>query len=106
MKDILPLENIEELRRREGIEDVELQEEIRCLHVGDLVKLTLLTGATPFAGEPLLIRVTSMKGRSFRGKLTNKPSSPGLANLRVGSLIAFTAGHIHSVPKGQPAQKG
>ena len=37
MQKTVEIENIEEMRRREGIEDVELREEIRGLRVGDFV---------------------------------------------------------------------
>src|SRR5438477_584590 len=53
------IENIEELRRREGIDDVELREEVRGLGVGDVVMLTFLTGTNSFAGETLPVRITS-----------------------------------------------
>src|SRR4051794_12299675 len=71
------IENIEEMRRREGIEDVELREEIRGLRVGDIVKLTFLTGSHSF--ETLLVRITSIRGAAFRGKLANGPTSAGLS---------------------------
>jgi len=43
----IEIENIEKLRLREGIKDVELRRAIRGLRAGDYVKLTLLTGAAP-----------------------------------------------------------
>jgi len=94
------IENIEERRYQVGIDDVVLREDIRGLAVGDLVKLTLLTGAGSFAGETVLVRITSIKGAAFRGKLVCKPASTGLSRLGVGSLIAFAAAHIHSLPRG------
>jgi hypothetical protein len=105
MRKPIEIENIEELRRREGIEDIALREGIRGLGIGDFVKVTLLTGRTPATGETLLVRITSIKGPAFRGKLASKPVSPGLATLRVGSQLAFTAAHIHSLLKGQPARE-
>jgi hypothetical protein len=100
MRHPVEIENIEEMRRREGIEDVELREEIRGLRVGDLVKLTFLTGA--HSSETLLVRITSIRGAAFRGKLANGPTSAGLSSLRVGSPVAFTAAHIHSLPRKRP----
>jgi len=100
MRKPIQIENIEEMRRREGIDDVELREQIRRLGVGDFIKLTLLTGRTPGTGETLLVRITSIKGPAFRGKLASKPAVPGLSKLQVGSPLAFTAAHIHSLLKG------
>jgi hypothetical protein len=103
MRKLVEIENIEEMRRQAGIDDVELREEIRGLEIGDLVKLTLLTGTNSSARETLLVRITSIRGSMFRGKLANKPATTGLSKLRVGSHVAFTPAHIHSVAKGQPA---
>ena len=94
----MEIENIEEMRLREGIDDVELREEIRRLSVGDLVNLTLLGGAKS-AGENGVIRITSIRGNAFRGKLVNRLTSPGLAGVPIGTLVVFTAGHIHSLPR-------
>ncbi len=91
------IENIEEMRRREGIEDVELWDEIRNLQVGDFVKLTFLAG--PRAAETLLVRITSIRGSSFRGKLANGPTSAGLSRLRAGLPVTFTPVHIHSLAR-------
>ena len=102
MRNPAAIENIEEMRRREGIEDVELREEIRALAVGDFVKLTFLGGANSSAGETLPVRITRIRGSAFRGELATRPTSAGLAGLRVGSPVAFTAAHIHSKPKGRP----
>jgi hypothetical protein len=102
MRSTVAIENIEEMRRREGIEDVGLREEIDGLRVGDFVKLTFLTGTRPPAGETLLVRITRIRGDSFRGKLASRPAYRGLSGLRVGTPVVFTAAHIHSLPKGQP----
>jgi hypothetical protein len=96
MRDRIVIENIEEMRRQEGIEDVELREQIRGLQVGDFVKLTLLAGAIGF--ETLAVRITSIRGAAFRGKLVSRPTLAGLARLRAGFPLAFTTDHIHSVP--------
>jgi hypothetical protein len=101
MRNSVEIENIEELRRLEGIEDVELRQEIRGLNVGDSVRLTFLAGATSLARETLLVRITRIDGYTFRGKLAKSPASTGLANLRAGSFVAFTTAHIHSLAKGQ-----
>jgi hypothetical protein len=88
-------------RRREGIDDVELWEAICGLEIGDFVRLTFLSRTRPFAGETLLVRITSIKGDGFRGKLAQRPALTSLSNLRAGSPVAFTKAHIHSVPKEQ-----
>ena len=93
------IENIEALRRRQGIEDVELRNEVRELAVGDVVVLTLLPGTDGCAGDSVRVRITSITGSAFRGKLLGKPVSAGLEQLHVGSPVTFTAAHIHSVPK-------
>jgi hypothetical protein len=101
MRQPIAIENIEEMRRREGIKDVELRKAIRGLEVGDFVKITLLTGAPSSAGETLLVEITGIKGREFLGKLTSRPTSAGLSKLKAGSPLTFTTAHIHSLRKGQ-----
>jgi hypothetical protein len=103
MRKPIEIENIEEMRLRAGIDDVELRQEIRGLRIGDLVKLTLMTGAKSCVGETVFVRITSIKGNEFRGKLAQRPASAGPSKLRVGLAVAFTTAHIHSLPKEQPA---
>src|SRR5581483_5049135 len=64
-------ENIEELRRRAGIEDVELREAIRGLRVGDFVRITPLTGGRSSPGHTLLARITRIESDGFRGKVAD-----------------------------------
>jgi hypothetical protein len=99
MRKCVQIENIEEMRRRQGIEDVKLHEDIGRLRPGDLVNVTFLSGPTSF--ETLVVRITSVRGTAFPGKLVGEPDAPGLAGLRVGSPIAFGADRIHSIPGGQ-----
>jgi hypothetical protein len=101
MRNPVKIENIEELRRRQGIDDDELRKEIRGLAIGDVVKLTHLTGAEELTGETLLVRITSIRGSKFRGKLASQPVAAGPSELVVGSPVAFTTAHIHSLAKGQ-----
>jgi hypothetical protein len=101
MHKLAEIENIEELRRRQGIDDHELREEIGRLGVGDIVKITFLSGNIPPSAETLSVRVTSIRGLAFRGKLASKPDSVGLSRLRIGAPVAFHAADIHSIPKGQ-----
>ena len=101
MPKLIEIENIEEMRLREGIVDVELRDQIRGLQIGDLVKVTLLAMAKSGTGETVLVQITSIRGNGFRGKLTRRPVSVGLSKLRAGLPIAFTKAHIHSIPKEQ-----
>src|SRR4051812_26246795 len=90
MRDSVAIENIEALRRLEGIDDVELREEIRGLEIGDRVNLTLVAGGKAPAGETLLGRVTRIRGPPFRGKLATQPAPPRPSQPRVGAARAFT----------------
>src|SRR5690349_3332486 len=101
MRNDIRFENIEQMRRRVDIDDVELRDEIRGLAIGDFVKLTPLTGAKSF--ETLLVRITDIRGSAFRGELAERPAAAGLAKLRVGSPVAFTTAHIHSLPQRRPS---
>ena len=100
MDNPVEIQDIEEMRRKEGIDDVRLRVEIRGLKVGDLVKLSLATGMASF--ETLAVRITSSRGSAFRGKLANRPSSAGLLKLSAGPSIALTTAHIHSIAKMAP----
>jgi hypothetical protein len=97
------IENIEQLRRQEGIDDVELRDEIRRLHPGNMVKISLVTG--PNTRETLKVRITSINGTAFRGKLVDRPTAKSLDQLQVGSPLTFTAEHIHSIPKAAPVAR-
>ncbi len=94
MQTTVEIENIEEMRRQEGIDDVELRVEIRALKVGDFVRLTFLTSKTSF--ETVLIRITSIRGTAFRGKFAKRPISASLRK-RTGAPVVFSAAHIHSL---------
>ena len=99
------IENIEELRLQEGIDDVVLREEIRALAVGDFVKLTFLAADKAHTRETLRVRITSIRGGGFRGKLADKPALSGLSTLRIGSTLVFTSACIHSVLKRREAHE-
>jgi hypothetical protein len=99
MPKTVEIENIEEMRLREGIDDVELRQKIRGLRVGDSVQLTFRAATASSTGETLSVRITSIRGSTFRGKLAKTPASPGLTTLHAGSTIAFTTDQIHSLPK-------
>lgn len=103
MHNLIKIENIEGMRRREGIYDVALWDEIQALKAGEWVRLTFLSDKSPAAGEMVLVRITSIKGDVFRGKLATRPSLADLSELRSGSLITFSREHIHSVVKEPPA---
>jgi hypothetical protein len=98
MSQRVEFENIEEMRCAAGIDDVELRHAIRDLQVGDLVKLTLRGSEGSFPGEILLIRITSIKGDVFRGKLAQDKRGARRAGVTEGTLLAFTREQIHSIP--------
>jgi hypothetical protein len=95
MASTVEIEDIEELRRSQGIEDVELRAEIRSLRVGDSVNLTFKMDGRSFDVVP--VRITQIRGISFRGKLTQRALS-----IPRGRLVLFTIAHIHSVAKRLP----
>jgi hypothetical protein len=101
MMESIGIENIDDLRRREGIDDVELHEEIGRLRVGDHVRLTFLAGAS--LHETLSVRITRIREGQFRGRLVGRPAHPDLLGLRADALVNFTAGQIHSIARSQPA---
>jgi hypothetical protein len=103
MRARVEIQNIEEMRLRAGIDDVELRSEIRGLHVGDVVKLTFLAGTTSY--ETLSVRITRINGSAFRGRLADSPIAPALSTLRAGSPVSFAAAHIHSLVKRRPAPR-
>ena len=94
MRQALAIQDIEEMRRQEGIDDAELRVGIRALRAGDFVKVTLLTGAESF--ETLKVRITSIRGSTFRGKLAKRPTSACLKKLAAAPVV-FTTAHIHSL---------
>ena len=97
MRQTLEIQDIEEMRRVEGIDDVELRLGIRTLKVGDCVKVSLITGAASF--ETLQVRITSICGSTFRGKLANRQTCMRRLKLRGGTSFGFTTAHIHSIAK-------
>jgi hypothetical protein len=96
------IEDIGGMRQREGIDDVDLRDDIRGLAVGDLVRLTLRTEQSP-TGETVVVRITDVSRAGFKGALTEKPASKCLANLAIGFALSFSAAHIHSLPNGRKA---
>jgi hypothetical protein len=100
MRQLIEIEDIDYLRRSNGIEDVKLQQEIERLKAGSVVKLTFLAG--PRCSETLAVRITSIRGSGFRGKLVKSSTVSGLSELRPESIIVFTADHIHSIVKAKP----
>lgn len=93
----MQIQDIEELRRQEGIDDPELRAQICALKRGDFIKVTLLSDPHAIAGETLMVRITSIRNGIFRGKLATSPSSAVLGALDAGTAIVFRAAHIHSV---------
>ncbi|HLN27542.1 MAG TPA: hypothetical protein VK395_07335 [Gemmataceae bacterium] len=96
------IEDIDYLRRKEGIDDVELHEDIRGLRIGDHVRLTFLVKDKSLTRETLLVRITRIQGECLRGRLADQPVSRGLSKLQLGSRIEFAADHIHSIAPAAP----
>ena len=79
----MEIEDIQQLRWKERIEDLELRAAISHLRIGDSVKLAFRPNKASFAGETLLIRITSIRGTAFRGKPAAKPALIGLSTGRI-----------------------
>ena len=103
MSDDVEIQDIEQMRQQEGIDDIELRGEVRQLRAGDYVRLTFLAG--PRQCETIPVRITSIRGGKFRGKLIAGPSSASLPGLHAGLLVVFSQTHIHSVLKRQAQAK-
>jgi len=95
MKTPYLIENIEGVRKKEGIVDAVLQSDVLSLSAGDRVKLSLSVDEKAY--ETVTVRITSVRSAVFRGKLDKKPRMAALKILEVGSSIVFQADHIHSV---------
>jgi hypothetical protein len=93
----IEIENIDDLRQREGIDDIELHEDIGRLRVGDHVHLTFLSGAS--LRETLPVRITRIRAGQFRGRLAGRAARPKLLGLTPDALVAFNAGQIHSIAR-------
>jgi hypothetical protein len=107
MRGRVAIEDIDNLRRLAGINDVDLRDEIRGLRAGDHVKLIFRLAAGPgTGGEPLRVRITSVRGEVYRGRLVDRPSSTALASLQAGALVRFTTGQIHSVVEAAQLRTG
>src|SRR5579875_4060383 len=76
MRASIEIENIDELRLCNGIDDIELHEEIKHLRVGDHVLLTFLSGANLRTTLP--VRITRIRARQFRGRLVARIARPDL----------------------------
>jgi hypothetical protein len=96
------IEDIERMRRQAGIDDASLREEIGRLRVGDYVKLTFLPAGGSSGGETAPVRITSIKGVRFRGRLVRDLTHPIPSGLREGSLVSFTRDQVHSIAKAPP----
>ncbi len=100
MRVSIAIENIDELRLCNGIDDIELHEEIEHLRVGDHVLLTFLSGTNLRTTLP--VRITRIRATQFRGRLAAPIARPDLLGLRANALVTFTAGQIHSIVRPQP----
>jgi hypothetical protein len=95
MKSPIVYEEIQELRRRQGIVDAVLKVDIEQLQPGNKVKLSLQLDPNGF--ETVVVCITSIRESTLRGKLVKKPKGPGLRALDVGSFLRFQSSHIHSI---------
>jgi hypothetical protein len=95
MSKAMVLENIEEMRRRQGIVDAELGADIGRLRPGDCVRISF--EISNHAYETLTVQLTSLRGDVLRGRLVKSPKSPSLKAFMAGSLIKFGPEHIHSI---------
>jgi hypothetical protein len=102
LRNAVEIEDIDRLRRRAGIEDTQLHDEIRLLRIGDTVNLTFLKDAVSGAGETLAVRITFIRSGCFRGNLASEPRSTYLSALQPGCTVIFKTTHIHSIPKRGP----
>lgn len=100
MRVSIEIENIDELRRCNGIDDIELHENIDRLRVGDHVFLTFLSSSNLRA--TLQVRITGIRAGQFRGRLATPIERPEWLALRPNALVAFAAGQIHSIAPPQP----
>jgi hypothetical protein len=104
MKNGYNIEDIEALRVREGIDDIELRDIVGHLVAGDCVRLTFLDNERP--SHTLMVRITRAEGRSFRGRLIQCPSKGIPDGLRLGVMLDFRSNHIHSVVRAVARKKG
>ena len=95
MKSPIVFEEIEELRRRQGIVDAVLKVDIEHLQPGNKVKLSLQLDCNGF--ETVVVCITSIHESIMRGKLVKKPKGLALRALDVGSFLSFQSSHIHSI---------
>lgn len=100
MRVSIEIENIDELRRCNGIDDIELHEDISRLRVGDHVLLTFLSGT--HLRTTLPVRITRIRARQFRGRLAAPIARPEWLGVRPNTLVTFTAGQIHSIARQRP----
>jgi hypothetical protein len=98
------LEDIEALRLRQGIDDVELREEVRRLGPGACVRVTFLGTLRP--NETLMVRITRVTGAEFQGKLLQQPSRDVERGLHPGVTVRFRDVHIHSVVRHVEGKAG
>lgn len=93
------VQNIEEMRRREGIEDEDLRRDISAIKIGDRVHLTLISSQKPMGSETVVVRVTKIDGSKYEGALLTRPISKGLNTLPTDLALFFKREHIHSLLK-------
>ena len=73
MKESLVFEDIEELRKQQGIIDLALHRDIERLKPGSKVRLSLLIDR--HGAETVVVRLTSIRRETLRGRLVQKPKA-------------------------------
>ncbi len=105
MRPPVEIENIEELRRLAGIDDAELHDEIRTLRPGDQVRLTFLVDGKAPASATVVVRVVSIRGGIFHGKLETRPAAVNAVGLKINSSVTFNKDQIHSIVRRKSGSK-
>lgn len=104
--DIIEIENIECMRLREGINDLELRQDIRGLRIGHCVKLTLVSGDRPLEGETVTVRITVHSRRIVPGQAGKAAGVRCLQGPGGAAPLTFSTAHIHSILKARPPEQG
>jgi hypothetical protein len=99
MRNLVEIEDIDKLRKENGIDDVELRDAIRELSSGDIVKVTILSASPASPSETVSVRLTRIRGNTFSGTLATRPATAKRLKLRVGAPLVFHSEHIHSIAK-------
>lgn len=81
------------------------QKKLDALRPGDFAKVIFKSQGGDKMRERMWVRITSVKGNSYSGKLDNKPAFSG-TGLRVGSVVKFQRRNIIDTMRANPAAIG